>query len=284
MPPRPLDLSLLKPHDWDKLLAQAWADTKNHSEHNWHNHATRWVHQELIRRQSAFLALAIKPLDYGWCRCSAGGQIVVVQPWSAADYEFDGDGYGCVDLAPPPETGELPVPTSFMEWPVSWFDWTLVNSIFDYGLAHDRWNLYQIEDLCLYGRQCDWYWPNRWNQFLGDILCQALYDWPYFPNDEAVLAYRTSRMARPVPTQPTIQPAIAALFAEGAACPTSSSHRKSKQPSPSRTRTSSSASQAAKTANAPSTPSTPATEQLTLSMLFSPTQETSTKTTPTAAG
>ncbi|MFN8467286.1 MAG: hypothetical protein U0X20_17140 [Caldilineaceae bacterium] len=284
MPPQRLDFAKLKPHDWDTVLAQAWADTKHRGPLTWPNHATRIIHQHIQDRQAAFLAMAMNPLDYGWCRCTSEGQIVVIKPWSAEDYDFDGRGYGCRDLAPPPEEGEAPIPTNFMEWPLSWFDWGFVGSIFQFGLDRGRWNAYQVEEQELWGKQCDCYWPHRWNSFLGDILCQALYDWPPFPNGEAVAAYRTSRMAKPAPAQTTIQPDIAALFAEGAACRTSSSHQKSRRPSPSQTRTSSSASQAAKTANQPSTPSTPATEQLTLSMLFGQTRETSTTTTPTAAG
>jgi len=261
MPPPRLDLGLLKPHNWDRVLAAAWADKKKHSEQQWKQHATKAVHRAISARQEIFLQMVLAPLDYGWCRC-IDGQIVVVQAWQAKDYDYDIDGYNCTDLADPPEEDELPVPINCLEWPISWMDWEFAKSVLEYGESIGRYSQGHTNNLLFWALQCYEYYPNRWADQLGDFLCAALYDFPAFPDGEAIAAYRTKHMEKPAPPQANMLALLAAMD-QGDQCPTSISHPKSKPSSPSQTSSKSSISQAAKTASASSTPSTSA-RQLTI--------------------
>lgn len=285
MPPPRLDLTLLPPHNWSKVLAEAWADKKKHSEEQWQRHATQLVHRAIMDRQSMFLAMAMAPLDYGWCRC-IDGQIVVVRTWQAQDYEPTPDGYGCVDLADPPEPGELPIPLGFMDWPISWMEWAFAESVIEHGAAVGRYGQGHCKNQNFWGRLCYERYPNRWNQHLGDLLCAALYDWPQFPDEEAIAAYRTKHMQRAAPPQPNMLTLLAAQD-QGGQCPNSSSHPKSKPSSPSQISSASSISAAAKTPSVPLSPSkttTGAPRQLLIFDLLGQTRATSGTTTPKAAG
>ena len=198
MPLQPQDLSRLPPHNWNKVLAKAWEDKKKHGKDQWLQHATAAVHRAIINRQSLFLEMVMEPLNYGWCRC-VEGQIVLTKPWSADDYIYDPTGYGCVDLGEPPKPGEAPVPLCDLEWPTSCSIAEFVKSVFYYGQAIGRYGHDNCANQLFWMDLCYHRYPNRWNQELGDLLCQTLYDFPEYPSGEAIAAYRTKRMQQAGP-------------------------------------------------------------------------------------
>lgn len=265
MPLQPQDLSRLPPHDWNKMLAKVWEDKKKHSKDQWQQHATAAVHRAIMHRQSLFLAMVMEPLNYGWCRC-VDGQIVLFKPWSADDYLYDPSGYGCVDLGGPPEPGEAPVPLCGLEWPTSWLDWEFVKSVFYYGQAISRYGHGNCANQLFWMDLCLNRYPNRWNQELGDLLCQTLYDFPQFPSGEAIAAYRTKRMQQGDPAQPNMLDILTAT--EGAQCPNFSSRPKSKPSSKSPISSASSTTAGARTQTSRSTPSGPTTKGLRQLQIF----------------
>ena len=135
-----LTSSLLPPHDWNKVLATAWADKKKHSEHQWRQHATRAVHSAITDRQEhvpgnghGAAQLRLVPLHR---RADRARQTVAGQPTTSTTQAATAASTSQIR----PRKAKRRSRSTVLEWPVTWFDWEFVNSVLDYGQAIGRWN------------------------------------------------------------------------------------------------------------------------------------------------